>query len=598
MASRIRALLGRVRAQVADDIRSDPYLPFIVVLAVVLCSFWFWHRIPNFATRDEKSRLLDAMVPMGRTVADPSIETLQRSVEWSRVPFGPTLYLFGLALLPVLLVSVLTGDLSAFTSLGYPDPEFGFYPAWHATPEWIWTWSLVFVRLFNAAFAVGAVYLTYRLGTALRDRATARLAALILTFTFGFLTIAHEGGEDMPALFFFLLALYLIVRYVRTGDGTTFLAASAAGGAAIAFKLTAGPIVFLIGIAYLLRARRADSEWYRALYQPWLVVGGGLFGLIAILVGYPTFLVGGVDLFLARIFEQSAARGTNTTGPTAPTWWWFLRGYFSALGLPLFLMALVGVAASLESVRDRATSTAALLLTVVPLLIYLGLFSGWHDFRVHHLLPTFPLVALLLAVSLRRLRERNPSVGTPVVALLLVTTGIYAGVGVGSYASMPRDQATEWLRNNADENATMEVYRRDFQDAAVPHDMRINHLFGPETDREDAAIVGCPEYIQLGYRDLLYLKNGTYYRNGEDQREYFRELLSGEYDYRIVEEFGPRPPEFVPDRPTPGSLTDLFHVGLVPQTDQFADEQELAENQYTVILRREGECGYGRFPPF
>jgi hypothetical protein len=597
----LRALLARVRAQVADDLRTDPYLPYIVLLAGVLCSFWFWHRIPNFATRDEKSRLLDAMVPMGRTIADPSFETLQESVKWSRVPFGPTLYLFGLALLPVLLVSVLTGDLNAFTAVGYPDypdPEFGFYPAWHGTPEWIWTWSLVFVRLFNVAFAVGAVYLTYRLGTELRDRATGRLSALVLTLTFGFLTIAHEGGEDMPALFCFLLALSLLVRYVRTGDRTVFLGASAAGGAAIAFKLTAAPIVLLIGLAFFLRARRVDGVWYRALYEPRLVVGGGLLGLLAILVGYPTFLVGGVDLFAARIFEQSASRGSHATGPTAPTWWWFLRGYFSALGLPLFFAALAGVVASVAAIRDRATDAAALGLTLLPLVIYLLLFSGWHDFRVHHLLPTFPLIALLLALSLVRLREWNPSVGTPVIAVMLVTTGIYAGIGVGGYASMPRDQATAWVQEEADENATMEVYRRDLQDAAIPHDMRINHLFGRESDAEAAAIDDCPAYIQLGYRDLLYLKNGTYYRNGENQREYFRDLLSGEYNYRIVAEFGPRPPNFVPDRPTPGSLTDLFRLGLVPQTDQFADEQELAANQYTVILEREDGCGYGRNPPF
>ncbi|MFB6083083.1 MAG: glycosyltransferase family 39 protein [Halorientalis sp.] len=594
----LRALLARARAQVEADLRADPYLPYIVLLAVVLCGFWFWHRVPNFATRDEKSRLLDAMVPMGRILADPSIETLQRSVTWSRVPFGPTLYLFGLALLPVLLVSVLTGDLSAFTGLGYPDPEFGFYPAWHRTPEWIWTWGLVFVRLFNVAFAVGAVYLTYRLGVELRDRATARLAALLLTLTFGFLTIAHEGGEDMPALFFFLLALYLVVRYVGTGEATAFFGASAAGGVAIAFKLTAAPIVPLIGLGFLLRARHVDGEWRGALFRPRLVVGGASLGLTAILVGYPTVLVGSVDEFVYRVFVQPGARSSHATGPTAPIWWWFLRGYFSALGLPLSFAALVGVAASVESVRDRATSTDALALAGVALVLFLWLFSGWHDFRVHHLLPTFPLIALLLAVSLTRLREYDPSLGTPVIALLLVTTGIYAGVGVAGYASMPRDQATAWLERNADENATMEVYRRDFQDAAVPHDMRINHLFGPESEREAAAIVDCPTYIQVGYRDLLYLKNGTYYRNGRAQQEYFRELLSGEYSYRIVADFGPRPPNFVPQRPTPGSLIDLFHLGLIPQTDQFADEQELAENQYTVILRRDSACEYGRFPPF
>ncbi|HKJ57679.1 MAG TPA: hypothetical protein VKA37_00490, partial [Halobacteriales archaeon] len=54
--------------------------------------------------------------------------------------------------------------------------------------------------------------------------------------------------------------------------------------------------------------------------------------------------------------------------------------------------------------------------------------------------------------------------------------------------------------------------------------------------------------------------------------------------------FGPRPPNYVPQRPTPGSLADLVRVGIVPWTDQYADEQELRENQYTVVLERTGEC--------
>ncbi|WP_335998665.1 ArnT family glycosyltransferase [Halorientalis halophila] len=597
MVSRSRALYRRVRGTVADDLRADPYLPYVLLLAVVLCSFWFWHRIPNFATRDEKSRLFDAMVPIGRVLAEPSIESLQNGVEWSRVPFGATLYLNALALLPVVIVAALVGDLSAFTDLGYPSYEFGFYPAWAATPEWIWTWSLAFVRLFNVAFAIGAVYLTYRIGTAARDRATGRLAALLLTLTFGFLTIAHEGGEDMPALFFTLLALYLVLRYVQTGDGTAFLAGSAAGGVAIAFKLTAAPVVLLIGLAYLLRAHSADADPVDVLLQPKLLLGGAVFGLVAILLGFPTFLVGGVDLFVARVFEGSAGRMNHPTGPDAPIWWWFLRGYFSALSLPLFAAALVGVVASLESVRDRATSTHAVALAFAALTTYLLLFSRWHDFRVHHLLPTFPFIAVLLAVSLVRFRERNPKIAAPVIALLLVTTGIYAGYGTVGFASMPRDQAEAWLEDDADENATLEVYRRDFQDAAIPHGMRVNHLFGEEDEAEAAAVDPCPEYIQLGYRDLLYLKDDTYFRNGEAQKRYIRELLSGEYNYRIAAEFGPRPPNFVPDRPTPGSLTELFRLGLVPQTDQFADEQELAANQYTVILRQTGGCGY-RIAPF
>jgi len=580
-----RALFDRVRSQVREDFRADPYLPYIMVAATLLASFWFFHRIPNFATRDEKDRLIDAMVPIGRVLADPSIESLQNGVQWSRVPFGATLYLFALAMLPVVVVAVVTGRADIFTSVGYPNPDFGYYGLWASTPEWVWTWSLAFVRLFNVAFAIGSVYLTYRLGTAIVDRLTGRLAATLLTLTFGFLTIAHEGGEDMPALFFMLLALNFLYVYVRAGERLPFYVGAACGGAAIAFKLTAAPVILAVGVAHFLRALRADEDTLATLLAPRLLVTGAAVGLVTILVGFPTFMTGGFDQIQARIFGGSASRMSWPTGPDAPISWWFLRGYFSGMGLPLFFASVAGVVGSVAGLRKRRESRYGIALVLVMLVVYVGMFSQWHDFRVHHLLPTFPLLALLLANGLGDLREWNRDIARPVMAVLLVTTAIYAGIGAVGFASMPRDDAEQWLAENANENETVEVYRVNLQDIAVPHGMNINHRFQTRTQVDP-----CPEYIQLGYRDLLYLKQGTYYRNGERQRKYIRGLVEGEYDYKIVADFGERPPNFVPERATPGDYGDLLRYGVTPHTDQFADEQELQANQYTAILARTEPC--------
>jgi len=579
-----RAAFDRVRSQVREDFRADPYLLYIMVAATLLTSFWFFHRIPNFATRDEKDRLIDAMVPIGRVMADPSVESLQNGVKWSRVPFGATLYLFALAMLPVVVVAVVTGRAEIFTSVGYPNPDFGYYGLWASTPEWVWTWSLGFVRLFNVAFAIGSVYLTYRLGAAVVDRLTGRLAATILTLTFGFLTIAHEGGEDMPALFFILLALNFLYVYVRSGERLPFYVGAVCGGAAIAFKLTAAPVILGVGVAHLLRSLKAERT-LQTLLAPRLLVIGAAAGLVTILAGFPTFLVGGFEQVEFRIFGNPGSRMTNQTGPDAPITWWFLRGYFSGLGLPLFFASVAGVLGSVAGLRKRRERRDGVVLVLVMLLVYLGIFSQWHDFRVHHLLPTFPLLALLVANALTDLREWNPAVARPVMALLLVTTAIYAGMGTVGFASMPRDEAEAWLVENADENDTVEVYRVNIQDTAIPHGMAVNTRFQDRTAQDP-----CPEYIQLGYRDLLYLKPGTYYRNGEPQREYVRSLVEEETDYEIAAEFGERPPNFVPQRATPGDYTDLLRYGVVPQTDQFADEQELAANQYTLILERSEPC--------
>jgi len=591
-----RSLISRAGRQVKADLREDPYLPYILLLALALASFWFWHRIPNFATRDEKSRLFDVMVAYGQVLDDPSFESLKEGVLWGRVPFGATFYTFGLALLPVVLAAAVFGELSAFTSLGFPSYEFGFYAGWQSMPRWVWLWSIAFVRLVNVAFAVGCVYLTYRIGTAVRDRMTGNLSALLLTFTFGFLTIAHEGGEDMPATFFVLLALYLVFRYVQTDERALFLAGSAAGGVAIAFKLTAAPVILVIAVAYVLRVRRAGAEWRSALFRPGMLVGGALAGLLAIAVGFPTLLVGGIDDILHRFLEGSTTRATHTTGPDAPIWWWFLRGYFSGLSLPLFVAAVGGIVGSAYTLwKDSEDGDFdGTLLVFAGLALYILLFSQWHDFRVHHLLPTFPIIAILLAKPLLGLRDHRRKVAHVVIAVLLVTSGFYAVMGVSGYDSMPRDEAESWLAANADENDTMEVYRRDFQDAAVPFWMDVKHRF----DDESGVGEDCAEFVQVTYRDLLYLKEWTYYRNGLVKERYITDLLRGEHEYEVAATFGPAPPRYVPERATPGSLTDLFRYGMVPQTDQYADEQELAANQFTVILERTGECNPSRNPPF
>lgn len=586
MATVIRALLERAIGRFLDDLRRDPYLAPILLLAALLSGFWFWHRIPNFATRDEHQRLLDPLVAYARVLEDPSVESLRTGVSWGRVPYGATFYFFGLAVLPVVAAAMVTGRGEAIVVLGEPSGAFGYYPTWRAAPRWVWTWSLLLVRLFNAAIAVGCVYLTYRIGAAARDRATGRLAALLLTLTFGFLTLAHEGGEDVPALFFLLGAFYLALRYARTGDRMAFLAGSAAGGVAIAFKLTAAPIVLVIALAFLLRVRNAAPDWRDALFRPGLVVGGALLGLTAIVLGFPMLLVGSVDPVLERVFVGPTDRMASHTGPAAPSWWWFLRNYLNALGLPLLAAAPIGLLGGLATLGRRGRAFDATVLALAVVASYVVVLSGFHDFRAHHLLPTLPMLALLLAVALVRLRERRPAVGTPLVVVLLLGAGLYAGVGTAGYASMPRDDAEAWLAEHAGGNGTMEVYAGVMQDAAVPHGVAIDHEY-QSRDRDETT---CPEYVQLTYRDLLHLSDDPAVNRNPDHAAYVRSLLAGETGYEVVAEFGPRPPNYVPDRPRPGSLDGLLAIGLVPHSPEYADEQELTPDQYTLIFEHTGAC--------
>ncbi|WP_276249775.1 ArnT family glycosyltransferase [Haloarcula rara] len=597
---------GRAKRQLYADLRDDPYLGYILLAALVLTGFGFWHRIPIFATWDEHDRVLDALVAYAKIVHDPSIEGIREGLSWGRAPFGGTLWVYLLAVLPVVLVALFTGQGDAITAMRDPAFIYAHYPVWAETPRWIWTWSLTFVRLTNVVFAVVTVYLLYRLGTRLENRVTGRLAALLLMLTFGFLKLAKEGGEDIPATMCFVAALYFLVGYVQTGDRRQFYAGCLAGGAAMAFKLTLGLVVPVTVLAFLLRARIADGSLRRALWQPRLLVGGALLGALMIVVGHPTALVGDFDAVYHRWFGRFG-RTNRAVGPTAPTWWWFLRTYGSAFGWPLLLGAIGGLIASVAYLARLAPGRAALrervpgfderVLVIGALVAYLLFFSQWHDWRVHHILPTFPLAMVVLADSLERLCGHRKRVGHAALAVVVVTAAVYAGVGVGQFASMPRDEATEWLNENAEEDATMEVYFHAFFENAIPHGMDLN--YPPIDENADP----CPDYIQVGDKELLYLQDiPKSQRSGEvdtavEQRQaYIRALLDGEYNYEVVAEFGERPPNYVPHRPAPGSLRELGPLGVYPHSDQYGDEVELASDQYVAILERRGECDGSRDP--
>lgn len=591
MAPDPRPAVARARRQLRDDLAADPYLAYILVGTVALGGFWLWHRIPSFATHDERDRLLDPLVAYARVLEEPSVESLRSGIAWGREPFGATFYLFGLAVFPVVVWALLTGEASAITGLASPGATFGYYETWSSTPEWVWTASLLSVRLSMLGFAVGSVYLTYRLGTSLGDRATGRISAIVLLGTFGFLMIAHEGGEDMPALFFVLLSLALLVEYVETGERRRFYHASMAGGAAIAFKLTAAPIVGIIALAFLFRAFASEPRIGRALVQPRLIVGGATLGGVVILAGFPTLLVGELDVFVDRLVDGVTSRPNVHSGPDAPTWWWFLRGYASGFGLPLFLTVLIGGAVTLWRLGTQSRDPRKGLVVALAA-SYIGMFSLWHDFRVHHLLPTFPLLAVLAAGPIQRVRETRPKLARPLLAVLVVTGGTYAVLGVGGYASMPRDEATGWLSGNVDDNETVEVYRTDFQDAAISHDIDVRHTFSPTADGR------CPAYIELTYRDRLILHSGERYPDDPETVEYIRSLLGEEYNYTMVAAFGPQPAYPVLERQRPGSVRDALRAGLVPQSNYYGDEQELKPNQYTAIYKRTGSCNERPVPPF
>jgi hypothetical protein len=617
MRSSVNRLFGRVKRRFVSDLKTDPYLRYILVLAAILMVFWFWDLIPNFATQDEEDRLFDAMTVVGAMVADPGINSLQTAVTQGRI-YGTVLYLNLIALIPAILYAALTGQLDVFVPFYRPNgfgwiwsTEVDLYYFWQGTPEWVFTSSLILVRLFNALFAVGCVYLCYRIGTMMRDRATGRLSALLLSLTFGFIFMAHEGGEDIPMVFFVLCVVYLSLLYVETGNRTDYLAGCLLGGLAIGFKLSGVISVAVLGMAYLLRVRAEDEKWLDVLIRPRILGGGLALGVIGVAIGYPSVPLTGFEKLISRLERGQATRAVLQGGLSAPIWWWFLRSYLNGLGLPLFIAGVGGVIANITQLRKRSTEAngTILLLTVFGVIVLI--ISQWEYTRVHHLLPSIPAIVLLAAVAAMRFRTRTSRVARPLIAILLATSAIYAGVGTLGYVTQPRAEAATWLKTHAPDDATVEVYVRDIQDVAVPHGMNTSHYkHGLGIGRPRKEIPSktkwmlsmpsrCPAYIELTYKNLLYFAPPrssftAWHHNQQDRQEqYVYDLVyTDKYGYEVVAQFGSRP-AFLKGNSQPPLhfLPELLRVGVIPRTRQYGDEQDIGPEQYTMILKRTGSCG-------
>lgn len=547
----IRGAIGRIR----KDLSTDPAVRYILLIAITTCGFGIWFRIPNFAGPDEYSRLIQPIKIAGRVAADPGFGSLQTAVLDGRA-LGATFYLFGFVLAPMFLIIVLTGQLGEFVALGDITSR---WELWHATPEWFWIGSILLGRILTVVFGVGCVYLTYRIGVEFRDRTTGQLAAFLLSVSVGFVAQTHQLGEDIPSLFFILLTLLLAVRYIRQGNQTVFMAGALTGGIAIAFKLSGGVAAVALGIAHIDRARRAEDT-PETLLQPGVILGGLAVGLITIYVGIPSILISGPTELIGRISGTIGSKTSKSGGLEASIAYWFLRQYVRGFGGPLFLAVIGGIIGSFgRAVALRKSPSSLTVMFGTIMITYFLVYARWEFVRLRHLVPTFPILLIVLSAEISRWYDSGRARrGLQVLlALLVVTSGASIAAAEYKYVSDPRDDATGWLDTNAPENATVEVYENSVADVGVLHGADVSHYPFQENEATNSSSLvlnetaytewmhsmpeRAPRYVQLTGSELTYVTpvNPASERYPE-RREFINRLESGKYNYTLVVEFGDR----------------------------------------------------------
>jgi 4-amino-4-deoxy-L-arabinose transferase-like glycosyltransferase len=197
---------------------------------------------------------------------------------------------------------------------------------------------------------------------------------------------------DQPMMVFWLGALYALMRIARGGSGAWWLLVGAMGGLGALSKYT---LLFLaVSVLLWLLLLPSQRHWLRT---PWPYVAG----LIATVLFTP------VLWWNATHDWSSFVLHLTRTGYGFVGWRWDSFGahfllYPLMFGLPVFVLWLVGAGGTLRRGWRSDAGQALLLLTLVPLPLYLA----WHSLSEwiggHWLSPIVASGAIFAAIAVDR----------------------------------------------------------------------------------------------------------------------------------------------------------------------------------------------------
>ena len=122
-------------------------------------------------------------------------------------------------------------------------------------------------RFLAGLFDVGSVLLVFLVGRRLYGRGAGLLAAFLLTVTVLNIQHGHFFVVESFLTFFALLCIYFSVRIAQNGKWWNYALAGIALGFAVACKLTALPLLGIIGLAAVIRAWPALEAAGRSAWQ-------------------------------------------------------------------------------------------------------------------------------------------------------------------------------------------------------------------------------------------------------------------------------------------------------------------------------------------
>lgn len=418
-----------------------------------------------------------------------------------------------------------------------------------------WHWRTILSRLLQWVFYAGTIICAYFFARDWFGLPSARVTAVLLGTSSGFVPFKIFLTADLPLVFFMTACLCASGRVMKRPDSIGLsVAAGALAGLATAMKYNGLGVAIALPVAHFLAPGGFTAAWKRKSFY----LAGIAVPLAFILANPYSVLDWGkfsAD-FMYNYVVTPVYGGESGTGYRL-----FLGRFAEIFGLPLawMLPALVVIGAATQLRRDGGGAWRAMMILAAVFAVYFWKFGGFARVETRFVLPMAPVVLLLACPGWQWLSRWRGAL--PVIVAPLALYGLASGWFVGKlFADDPRMAAIDWARANmparvkieaAGPPAWAQLENREVDVVAIPTDVRRNRIF-LETLGDNSWVKG---------------------RLGEN-------MQAGKADFFSEQSLRARSPDFI-------SFDSLFVSELDPSVRQFIDRLLAGELGYHVVFNRE-----------
>jgi 4-amino-4-deoxy-L-arabinose transferase-like glycosyltransferase len=300
-----------------------------------------------------------------------------------------------------------------------------------------------------------SVVLLYKFTQELFNKKAALFAALFMAFS-AFWGMSNLIMSDVPAFFFMLLSIYLIVKYIRTDKAVYAYLFYFSMGWACLIRYSSVLVFLIIGIYIFL------TQKFSILKRKEIWLGIPIFVLILL----PQLI------FNLNSFNSLASTGYSGEGQPVITQFSFsspafkylsqalayIKSCFTGFGTPVFPFFLFGAALSFWAwIKKKGSKEFLLLLAwiVIPLLIM----PRYVDQRLRYIILVFPVVFVLsglgfsqiLKIPLLKSKKKNTIAAVLIIGVLIIPTFLfrYESIKLREFRSKGHKAAFLWIQQNS-----------------------------------------------------------------------------------------------------------------------------------------------------